>query len=76
MDAATKAKLAKLADPARVHAQLAKDSKQARDSALWEAYQAGAGLRELAEASGLSVSTVHRAVVAEDQRRQVVEVEP
>ncbi len=75
MDAKDQERLARLADPTRVYRQLADDSKAARDRAIYDAYQSGSGLREIARASGLSVSTVHRVIVAETAKQQLVTVE-
>jgi hypothetical protein len=75
MDAKEKERLARLADPARTHRQLADDAMQARDAAIYEAYAGGAGLRELAQATGLSISQCHRIVIREIADRQVIEVE-
>jgi hypothetical protein len=75
MDEATKRKLARLADPARTHAQLAADSKQARDQAIYEAWCARHSLRSIADACNLSVSQVHRVVVAKTAEAQLIHVE-
>jgi len=75
MDKATTDKLTRLAEPARVHAELARDSTATRDAAIADAYEAGGTVRELAKATGLSPAHIHRIVVREAARRQILHVE-
>ncbi len=68
-------RLAKVADPVKVHRELSADSREALRTALYEEYQAGATERELADATGISKSHVHRLLVDETARRQLVTIE-
>lgn len=56
-------RLARLADPARTHGQLAGDAREARDKAIYDEWQAGASIKDLAERTGLSRSRVHQITV-------------
>jgi DNA-directed RNA polymerase specialized sigma24 family protein len=63
-------RLGRLADPARTHKELSEDARRTRDVAIYDAYVAGAKLADIAAACGVSVSTAHRVVVRETERRQ------
>lgn len=75
MDDATRTRLARLAAPTRVHRDLSRDGKGPRDAAIYAEHCAGATLQEIADATGLAVSTVHRIVIAQTAEHQVVTVE-
>ncbi len=75
MDDATRRRLARLSDPARTHTELARDACKARDDAIYEAYQANSSLREIAAATGLGTSSVHRIVIRQIADRQRVAVQ-
>lgn len=62
----------RLAERARTHDALASDSRPARDAAIYDAYDAGCTYRQLAGRTGMSTSAVHRAVLRETKRRQLL----
>ncbi len=68
--------LAKLADPVRVHRELSTDSREPLRRALYDAHQACATIRELADATGMSRSAVHAAITREAADRQAVVLDP
>jgi hypothetical protein len=72
---ADRTRLARLADPIKVHREMSSDGLEALRAALYDAHQAGASERELATASGYSSSHVHRIIVEEARRRQPVVLE-
>jgi DNA-binding transcriptional regulator LsrR (DeoR family) len=67
------ARLAKLAEPVRVHRELSADGREALHTAIYEQYTAGATEREIAAATGVSKSHVHRVIVREAEQRQLLE---
>jgi DNA-binding transcriptional regulator LsrR (DeoR family) len=67
-------RLARLADPGRVHRELAADSREQLRAAMYDAHQGGATERDIAAATGLSKSAVHRHLVLEAEARQLLQV--
>jgi predicted transcriptional regulator len=65
-------RLARVAEPVKVHRELSADGREALRAAVYEACQAGATEREIAAATGISKSHVHRLIVAETEARQLI----
>lgn len=72
LSSADAARLGRLADPVKVHRELAADSRESLLSAIYDAHQAGATERDLARACGWSRSHVHRLLIREAERRQLL----
>lgn len=70
MDGNTNERLVRLAAAARRAATVSADAREARDRAISEAEGEGYTIPAIAALIGMSVSHVHRIVVAETERAQ------